>query len=165
MYLFFIAIEARGGVQIIYNVKYMRFTLRTLSLAIIVTSVAFCASLSSAEKSEELYDALNALLFAEDSGFIINSSDMGFCMEIAQKVFENQKMKVVAGCPHISPSNDMVFIPFHVTHAKAIQHRYIVMHKHTANSLIWAHNHSEESFLGLMKGLYDISFYFIPAGP
>lgn len=152
---------------IIYCVKYLRFTLRALSLAIIGVSVALCASAYSAEKSEELYDALNALLFTENSGLIIDSSDMDFCMEIVRKVFENQEMKVVAGCPHISPSNDMVFIPFHVhvTHAKAIQHRYIVMHKHTNNSLIWAHNHSEESFLGLMKGLYDTSFYFIPAGP
>lgn len=150
--------------QIIYLITYRRFVLFALSLVMLITSAICCASLSSAEELGELYSALNTLLFTEDSGLILNSSDMDSCMEIAQKVFEDQKIAVKAGCPQISPNKDMVFIPFRIGQGEAMEYRYIVMHKHTADSPVWAHNHSEKSFLGLMKGLYDISFHFIPQG-
>lgn len=83
-------------------------------------------------------------------------------MAIVQKVFEANPKNVKAGCPHISPNGNMVFIPFSTGQGEAVRYRYIVMHKNTDDSLIWTHNHSEESFLGLMKGLYDTSFHFIP---
>lgn len=142
--------------------KYPRFILHALSLAIIISSATFCVPSSSGEEFEEFFDTFSVLLLTEDSGFIINSSDMDFCMEILQKVFEDQKNTLIAGSPHISPNKDMIFIPFRIGRTESMQQRYIVMHKNTRDSLIWAHNHSEESFLGLMKGLYDTSFHFVP---